>query len=69
MAFRIGINSGLVIAGVIGHKKFANDVWGDTVNTASRMESQGVPGKIHVTHATCELIQDEFSANRTAPSR
>jgi guanylate cyclase len=60
LAFRIGINSGPVIAGVIGQRKFAYDVWGDTVNTASRMESQGAPGKIQITQATYELIKDDF---------
>ena len=60
LSFRIGINSGPVIAGVIGHKKFAYDVWGDTVNIASRMESQGVPGKIQITRATYELIKNDF---------
>jgi adenylate cyclase len=60
LAFRLGINSGPVIAGVIGHKKFAYDVWGDTVNIASRMESQGVPGKIQITQATYELIKKDF---------
>lgn len=49
-----------MIAGVIGHKKIAYDVWGDTVNIASRMESQGVPGMIQITRATCELIKDDF---------
>jgi adenylate cyclase len=60
LAYRIGINSGPVIAGVIGHKKFAYDVWGDAVNTASRMESQGIPGKIQITQATYELLKDDF---------
>jgi class 3 adenylate cyclase len=58
--FRIGINAGPVIAGVVGHKKFQYDVWGDTVNIASRMETQGEPGKIQVTQAFYELIKDSF---------
>ena len=60
LSFRIGINTGPVIAGVIGHKKFAYDVWGDAVNIASRMESQGEPGKIQITRSTYEQIQDGF---------
>jgi len=60
LAYRIGINSGPVVAGVIGRKKFAYDVWGDAVNTASRMESQGIPGKIQVTQATYELLKNDF---------
>ncbi|MEG4996658.1 adenylate/guanylate cyclase domain-containing protein [Microcoleus sp. B4-D4] len=55
---RIGIHSGPILAGVIGNKKFAYDVWGDTVNTASRMESSGVPGKINISSATFELVKD-----------
>jgi class 3 adenylate cyclase/NAD(P)-dependent dehydrogenase (short-subunit alcohol dehydrogenase family) len=58
--FRIGINSGPLVAGVIGHKKFQYDIWGPTVNTASRMESQGLPGKVQITQATYELLKDEF---------
>jgi adenylate cyclase len=65
--FRFGINSGPVIAGVIGHKKFAYDVWGDTANTASRMESQGVPGKIQITQATYELIKADFICEPHGP--
>ncbi len=67
LAFRIGINSGPVIAGVIGHQKFAYDVWGDTVNTASRMESQGVPGKIQITQATYELLKNDFDCEPIGP--
>jgi class 3 adenylate cyclase len=59
--FRIGINSGPVIGGVIGRKKFVYDVWGDAVNIASRMESHGIPGKIQISQATYDLIQDKFS--------
>ncbi len=60
LAFRIGINSGPAIAGVIGYKKFAYDVWGDTVNVASRMESQGTPGRIQITQQTYELLKNDF---------
>ena len=49
-----------MVAGVIGRKRFLYDLWGDAVNTASRMESQGTPGQIQVTRATYELLQDEF---------
>jgi adenylate cyclase len=57
---RIGIHSGPVVAGIIGQHKFAYDLWGDTVNTASRMESAGIPGAIQVSAATHELINDRF---------
>lgn len=58
--FRVGINSGPVIAGVIGKSKFHYDVWGDSVNGASRMESRGIAGKIQIASGTHELIKDEF---------
>ncbi|MCK5873991.1 MAG: adenylate/guanylate cyclase domain-containing protein [Alcanivoracaceae bacterium] len=57
---RIGLHSGPVIAGVIGRLRFTYDVWGDTVNTASRMESHGTPGKIHISSATRALLEDNF---------
>jgi adenylate cyclase len=57
---RIGIHSGPLVAGIIGTRKFSYDLWGDTVNTASRMESEGVIGSIQVSTATYELIRNEY---------
>ncbi|MCB9755080.1 MAG: hypothetical protein H6713_34520 [Myxococcales bacterium] len=61
VVLRIGVHSGQVVAGVIGTDKFTYDLWGDTVNTASRMESHGVPGRIQVSDATYELLKDDYA--------
>ena len=57
---RIGINSGSVVAGIVGVKKFAYDIWGDTVNTAARMEQNSDAGKINISETTHELVKDKF---------
>ncbi len=58
---RIGISSGPVIAGIVGVKKFAYDVWGDTVNTSARMEQHGLPGAINISKSTYELVRDAYT--------
>ena len=62
LEFRFGINSGPVVAPVIGRRKFSYDLWGDTVNIACRLESHGTPGAIQISRATRDLLGDEFDA-------
>jgi class 3 adenylate cyclase len=69
MRFRIGIHTGPVVAGVIGTRKFSYDLWGDTVNIASRMESHGMPGRIHVTQAVYEHLREDFELEPRGPVR
>ncbi len=58
---RIGINSGTVVAGIVGVKKFAYNIWGYTVNIAARMKQYGEDGKINISQNTYELLKDEFT--------
>jgi adenylate cyclase len=67
LKMRIGINSGPVIAGVIGSSKFSYDLWGDTVNVASRMEHHAMPDTIQVTESTYELLKDDFNFETLGP--
>jgi class 3 adenylate cyclase len=67
LAVRIGIDTGPVVAGVIGRRKFSYDLWGDTVNTASRMESAGVPGCIQVTERAYRRLRDRYCFERRGP--
>lgn len=67
LVFRIGMNSGPLVAGVIGRRTYQYDLWGPTVNIASRMESHGAPGEVQISAATYELIKDEFVCDPRGP--
>ncbi len=58
---RIGINTGPLVAGVVGKKKYAYDIWGGTVNVASRLESNGEPGRVNISEATFELVKHKYA--------
>ena len=60
LQIRVGINTGSVVAGVIGNKKFTYDVWGDAVNVASRMESTGLPSHVQVSQSTYDILKNEY---------
>jgi adenylate cyclase len=64
---RIGLHSGHVVAGVIGRRKFAYDLWGDAVNLASRMESHGIAGRVHISESVADLLRDEYPLEERGP--
>ena len=64
LQIRVGVHTGPFVAGVIGRKKFSYDIWGDSVNMASRLESSGVPGRIQVSQAVIDAASDEFAVER-----
>ena len=66
---RVGVHSGPVIGGVIGHRKFAFDIWGETVNIASRLESHGIPGRVHVSAATWRQVETLFDRGAPRPGQ
>jgi class 3 adenylate cyclase len=67
LRLRVGVHSGPVIGGVIGHRKFAFDIWGETVNIASRLESEGVVGQVHISAETWRSVKDTFEAKPRGP--
>ena len=67
LRLRVGVHSGPVIGGVIGHRKFAFDIWGETVNIASRLESQGIGGRVHVSAETWRRVEGQFDAESSGP--
>jgi class 3 adenylate cyclase len=67
LSMRIGVHAGTLVAGVIGKNQFSYDLWGDTVNTASRMESHGAAGKIHVSEAVAKRLEGSFTLEERGP--
>ena len=67
LRIRIGLHTGPVAAGIIGKNKFIYDIWGDTVNIASRMEAHGAPGRVHVTAETLAALDGRFDVEARPP--
>jgi class 3 adenylate cyclase len=67
LQLRIGLASGSVVGGVIGQQRILFDLWGDTVNTAARMQSSGIPGRIQVVQATRDLLRDSYEFDEREP--